>query len=195
VNTDNREPDNEPTVLRPATSAVPEHGVVHEDTVLVDPAALGIRPAVLGHSLDHDLDTVRGPAGRVSASPPRRDVTPPAQHRFRMPDGAEYVLDVPALIGRKPVPPRIATGPVRLIAVPSKHGEVSSTHLELRASGRVVVVTDLRSTNGTTVSVPGNAQRKLRQGESMVVTPGSLIELGDGNIVEILPAVSAEEHP
>ncbi|WP_243855203.1 FHA domain-containing protein [Diaminobutyricimonas sp. TR449] len=182
-----REPDTEDTILRPGPPDAPGHSTADEDTVLLDPGVFGIR----------DLeDTVRGSVrGAPTAAARRPEAAPVADHRFRMPDGEEYLLDTPALIGRKPAPPRIAAGPVRLLAVPSPRGEVSSTHIELRASGRAVVVTDLKSTNGTTVSVPGNAQRKLRQGESMVVTPGSLIDIGDGNIVEILPTNIREVNP
>jgi len=71
--------------------------------------------------------------------------------------------------------------------VQSPKGEVSGTHLEIRQLGTSVIVTDLRSTNGSTVSVPGSAPRSLRQGEAMVVTPGTLVDIGDGNVIEILP--------
>ena len=188
--TPGREPDNDDTILRSGARAAAGHAAPDEDTVLLDPRVLGIRDVE---------DTVLGSPGRASARAsapaPRPEAATVHDHRFRMPDGSEYALDTPALIGRKPAPPRIAAGPVRLLTVPSRRGEVSSTHIELRASGRAVVVTDLRSTNGTTVSVPGNPQRKLRQGESMVVTPGSSIDIGDGNIVEILPANIREDHP
>jgi hypothetical protein len=50
-----------------------------------------------------------------------------------------------------------------------------------------VVVTDLRSTNGTVVTMPGRPALTLRQGESVVVVPGTVVDIGDGNIVEILP--------
>jgi hypothetical protein len=50
----------------------------------------------------------------------------------------------------------------------------------------MVIATDLKSTNGTTVRLPGSAPVRLRQSESIVVTPGSLIEIGDGNVIEIL---------
>lgn len=95
-------------------------------------------------------------------------------------------LDRPAYLGRKPSAPRITSGSrPRLVRVPSPLGEVSSTHLELRQVGAMVVATDLGSTNGTQVRLPGSAPVRLRQGESIVVTPGSLIEIGDGNVIEI----------
>jgi len=96
-------------------------------------------------------------------------------------------LDVPALIGRKPTAPRVV-GKVfpRLVRVSSPLNEVSSTHIELRQEGMSVIVTDLRSTNGTVVRMPGSRPVKLRQGESLVVRPGTLIDIGDGNVFEIL---------
>lgn len=113
----------------------------------------------------------------------------PTGHVFRVGPGTEPIpLDVPAYIGRRPSSPRIATGAApRLVTVRSPQREVSSTHLEVREVGASVVITDLRSTNGSVVRVPGAAPRKLRQGESVVVSPGTLVDIGDGNIVEILP--------
>ena len=75
--------------------------------------------------------------------------------------------------------------------VPSPRREVSSTHLEVCHRGTSVIVTDLRSTNGSIVMVPGNVPRKLRQGESVVVSPGTLVDIGDDNILQILPV----QHP
>jgi pSer/pThr/pTyr-binding forkhead associated (FHA) protein len=71
--------------------------------------------------------------------------------------------------------------------VPSPLREVSSTHLELRQQGALVIVTDLKSTNGTVVTVPGRAAVKLRGGESVVVVPGTIVDIGDDNLIEILP--------
>lgn len=97
-------------------------------------------------------------------------------------------LDRAAYIGRRPSPPRVSLGGMpRLVRVPSALGEVSATHLELRQQGTMVIVTDLRSTNGTTIRIPGAAPMRLRQGESAVVAPGSIIEIGDGNVIEVLP--------
>ncbi|PVZ96437.1 hypothetical protein DDQ50_07400 [Amnibacterium flavum] len=107
---------------------------------------------------------------------------------FRIGDGPVYRLDTPVYIGRKPSSPRIVTGTIpRLLKVVSPSMEVSGTHVELRQEGMTVVVTDMRSTNGTFVSQPGSAHVKLRQGESLVVTPGTLVDIGDGNVIEILP--------
>ncbi len=126
----------------------------------------------------------------VSVPEPELAPPPPLElYGFRL-SGSELVivLDRPAYIGRKPSAPRIPTGfPPRLVAVNSPRSEVSGSHIELRQLGSTVVVTDLNSTNGSVVVFPGQDGRALRRGESMVVTPGTLVDIGDGNVVEILP--------
>ena len=111
------------------------------------------------------------------------------RYGFRIgPNGRTVLLDVAVYIGRAPGSPRIQNGILpKLVKVPSPRGEVSATHLEIRQLATSIIVTDLRSTNGSTVSVPGSAPRSLRQGEAMVVSPGTLVDIGDGNVIEILP--------
>ncbi|MGL4338992.1 MAG: FHA domain-containing protein [Rhodoglobus sp.] len=109
-------------------------------------------------------------------------------YRFRVGDQGEPVaLDRPVRLGRRPMNPRILPNitPV-LLRVSSPKNEVSGTHLELRQVGSSVVVTDLHSTNGSVVMLPGSIPRKLRQGESVVVSPGTLVDIGDENILYIL---------
>ncbi len=108
-------------------------------------------------------------------------------YRFRI--GRTVVwLDAVSYVGRRPSSPRITYGQMpRLVRVPSPKQEVSSTHLELRQLGASVVLTDMRSTNGSIVFPPGAEPRKLRQGESVVATAGTLVDIGDGNVIEILP--------
>ncbi|MEV8255045.1 FHA domain-containing protein [Rhodoglobus sp. NPDC076762] len=102
--------------------------------------------------------------------------------------GHSHSLDHACVFGRDPRPPRIVKGVgPRLVAVQSPLREVSETHVEVRQLGASVIVTDLRSTNGSLVQVPGNPPRKLRQGESVVVSTGTLVDIGDGNIIRILP--------
>lgn len=122
--------------------------------------------------------------------PPREETAPPAPrapYRLKMADGVIVNLDLTVYLGRKPSVPRVASDRrVRLVAVPSRQKEVSATHLELRLTGDAVVATDMRSTNGSTVTVPGSKPRTLLRGESAVVTPGTVIDLGDGNLLEVL---------
>ena len=109
-------------------------------------------------------------------------------HTIRIGTHEPILLYVPAYIGRRPSTPRITGGRhPRLIRVPSPFREVSSTHLEVRQEGSIVVITDLDSTNGTIVTSPGAVPLKLRQGESVVVAAGSVVDIGDDIKIVILP--------
>ncbi|MET1043423.1 MAG: FHA domain-containing protein [Microbacteriaceae bacterium] len=129
----------------------------------------------------------RSPQPPPLGSPDSASTRP--RYRFRiLGDETVYDLSVPAFIGRRPTAPRIYdAAPPQLIVVPSPSKQVSSTHIQLSLDGRSIVVTDLRSTNGTIVTVPGSRPRKLRQGESMVLTSGAVVNIGDGNSIEVLP--------
>jgi hypothetical protein len=74
----------------------------------------------------------------------------------------------------------------RLVTVASVDGGISGTHLELREQGTVVVATDMRTLNGSEVFVPGSPVQALQRGASVVVTPGTRIDLGEGVVVEVL---------
>jgi len=131
------------------------------------------------------------PAPESSTAPDIADV--PA---FRIGAGEAHLVTGPVLIGRRPLAPRIpdpaGTAP-ELIAVTSPNSVVSGTHLELRREGTRLVATDLRSTNGTIVRGPSGT-RRMRAGESIVVAPGTRLDLGDGTIVEILTPRAPHER-
>jgi hypothetical protein len=111
----------------------------------------------------------------------------PRPFRLRLADGTLVPLDQPVYLGRKPSVPRIHPGGVPLlVTLDSPQREVSSTHLELSTVGGTIVASDTRSTNGSVLRMPGAEPRTLIAGESAVVVPGTVIELGDGNLVEVL---------
>ena len=93
-------------------------------------------------------------------------------------DGSRETLSRPVLIGRSPVAPGSASE-VRLIAI-ADDPDISRTHLRVAVEGDAVVVTDLGSKNGSIITLPGGAPRKLRAAEPTVVLPGTLIDLGGG---------------
>ncbi len=158
-----------------------------EPPALVEPPAVVEPPALVEPPRSHPVVVERPITPRVGLPIDPDGLTVP-WYRIRVNRHEPIPLDVPALIGRQPVSPRIAIGGVpRLVRVPSPGREVSSTHIELRQQGASVIVTDLRSTNGTIVSIPGSSSQKLRQGESLVVSAGTVVDIGDGNTVEILP--------
>ncbi len=144
------------------------------------------------------VPTVAMPAAPAAAEDADADAAR-VIHAFRiLRDGVPHVdavvpdripLDAPAIVGRRPRPPRVVRGVApRLVAVPSPLGEISGTHLGLRQDAGVIVVTDLDSTNGTVVLAPGAEHLALRPGESLVVVPGTRIDIGDGVVLEILSA-------
>lgn len=140
-----------------------------------------------GVSPEAPLDPHMWPADEPVAAEHAAPATP-AFYGFRMGSSAIVLLDAIAYIGRRPSAPRVVRGGrSRLVRVQSPTNEVSSTHVELRQLGSTVVVQDLKSTNGTRVGVPGLPVRRLRPGESVVITVGTRIDIGDGNVIEILP--------
>jgi hypothetical protein len=162
--------DNEDTIVR--TAAVPvrasEVDLEFADTPRMDHTGLPVLPDLL--------------------QVPRAPDTVPIQvigYALRVAD--EVVpLDREVFVGRSPTPPRIpGTAVPRLVSVPSPTSDVSRTHVAVRQLGASVIVTDLRSMNGSRVEVPGSTVRTLRQGESMVVPAGTRIHIGDGNVIEV----------
>jgi hypothetical protein len=181
-----------------AIAIVPDARVTSRDAHGVDDATV-LRPPVIDFDDARDGATML-PAPRARSAAPDglaldglaldgEAPGPPPTYSFRVGSGSPVSLSSAAYVGRRPSLPRIPRGSSpTLVRVDSPRSEVSSTHVEIRQEGSTVVVTDLRSTNGTGVSIPGMPRLTLRQGESLVVVPGTLIDVGDGNVVEILPA-------
>ncbi|MEO6942282.1 MAG: FHA domain-containing protein [Terrimesophilobacter sp.] len=191
--------DAEDTVLGAAAQGAPpeliEPGTADADTIVVT-RAVPARPSKANSAPDPQ------PASSRKSTPthevaPSRAAAPPAEAghpRFALRIGTHppIPLDVPAYVGRRPSTPRITgTKMPRLVMVPSPSREVSSTHVEFRQEGATVVVTDLGSTNGTSISNPGFSPLGLRQGESVAVVAGSVVDIGDG--IRIIVISDSEE--
>ncbi len=96
-------------------------------------------------------------------------------------------LEAPIVIGRRPSGSgRSRLEPV-LLTVSSPGQIVSASHVRVERVSGTVVVTDLRSRNGTTVVLEGGLRRRLRPGESFAVPGAATIEIGDGTIIDITP--------
>ncbi|MEF3404333.1 FHA domain-containing protein [Agromyces sp. CCNWLW203] len=166
------------TIITPRVAVAARHGDRVED-----PAIAGaIAPAVAESSTETASGSPTAPTTDTAVRAPR----------FRIGHGDPVVIANPVLIGRKPMPPRIAGSgdQPELLTVESPEGVISGTHLELRLVGSRLVATDLHSTNGTVLRT-ASGTRRLRAGESIVVLPGALLDLGDDTIVEILSAQGA----
>lgn len=175
------------TVLTPR--ALPKPELRPAPTVPIDLQLDGLGPAAQWAATVHPLLSGEPVDSLPSASPTE---TGPPGPRFRIAGESPRNLTAPVLIGRRPLPSPIgrAGSAPELVAVDSPTGTVSGTHLELRLEGERLVATDLRSTNGTIVRT-ARGSRRMRPGESIVVTPGTILDLGDDTIVEILPAHGA----
>lgn len=166
------------TVLRVTTGDVPRTGAAH-GTPRVSVASAGVPPHAPGECAEDpessgDADGQTLPTHRVA--------------RVRI-GSTVLELTVPAIIGRRPTAPRVAHGAApTLVPVASPKREISAAHLSLRQSGRVVVATDLHSRNGTRVSIPGAAPTLLYGGDSVVVSTGSVLDLGEDIRIEVLAA-------
>lgn len=100
---------------------------------------------------------------------------------LRASNGLTESVDRVVLIGRAPAANASTARSPRLMTVLSPSHDISRTHLEVAPEGWQVVVTDLRSTNGTVLVHPGSGERtQLPSGEPVPVPLGSVLELGDG---------------
>lgn len=132
-------------------------------------------------------------AQAVEAADDAPEPAPPPLFVLSVNGGPAHPLDGAVVIGRRPAQrpsgalrdsPTDARPPT-VVTVPSPSGEVSARHVEIVRSGRTVVITDLRSTNGTRVTLPDGTTLRLRQGDSAVATRSAIVEIGDGNVIHI----------
>lgn len=109
-----------------------------------------------------------------------------SRFQLRHINGTKHLLTMPLILGRLPAAPLRGSESVNFVVLASPEGLVSSTHARVEVLGDVVVVTDLRSTNGTRVIIPGQPTVLLAPGDSMALDVGAIIDLGDGNRLEVL---------
>ncbi|SEB37552.1 FHA domain-containing protein [Paramicrobacterium humi] len=180
--------DSASALARPsATTVVP--------AAVPTPAEPAVRSdVVFDHSVElHDGMTIRRtPSQAPPVTGPIRLPNLPEHPRtvmfgYRVNSGQAYALDLPHRFGRNPK--TRSQNSVRLVQLLSPTKTVSATHMDIRQVGDVVIVSDLNSTNGTSVIVPGGRWGRLAPGESLVVPAGSFVDVGDGNVIEIMPGV------
>lgn len=155
---------------------------------------------------DHDGYTMRAADLPQAEEPPVDHTLAPAHEdegggatsqgpvmQLSLSTGQQVELDRSVLIGRAPESSRFGFGETpRLVTVPSPQQDISRTHVEIKLEGDSVLVTDLRSTNGTVVVLPGSPPRRLHPGESVPVPTGTVIDLGDGVTAVVgLPGATA----
>ncbi|MFB2582915.1 FHA domain-containing protein [Herbiconiux sp. P15] len=167
-----------------APPLAPDHGeAVADDTLLRQPPA----PADPAGETEAEPEPEQEPeSARAEGPDPTQPAAPEPHFTVSVNNSAPVDLLTPLVIGRSPRERRtLSSLPQHLLTVASPTREVSSNHVEIAPSGRTVVVTDLRSTNGTIVRPEGTAPVRLRQGDSFVATGSAIVEIGDGNVIHI----------
>ncbi|MHA7987111.1 FHA domain-containing protein [Rathayibacter sp. CAU 1779] len=142
-----------------------------------------------GMSVGAPVSAASSPAAAPGRAPASVSNAPaePSPVRVGVRGRDSVLLDAPIIVGRHPAgTSRHGIQPL-LVTVPSPGQVVSASHLRIERQGSVVVVTDLRSRNGTSITVPGARPRRLRPGESFAVPGAATVEIGDGTIIEITP--------
>jgi hypothetical protein len=102
---------------------------------------------------------------------------------LRLSTGDVITLDRDVVMGRNPRADFTGTdGEDRphVVKLPSADGDISRTHLRVTLDGWHVLVTDLNSTNGSLVTLPGRDPERLRRGETVPIKPGTVVTLTDG---------------
>ena len=102
---------------------------------------------------------------------------------LRLSTGDVVTLDRDVVLGRHP--PADLTGAngeggPHVVRLPSPDGVISRTHLRVTLSGWQVLVTDLNSTNGTRVTLPGSDPEQLPPGIPVPIRAGSVVTLAEG---------------
>ncbi len=124
---------------------------------------------------DHDGYTVRREeVAELQAATVRRA---PGTGRIRFTDGRTVRISHGLVLGREPMFHGSGGYVLEPLQVPSPNGDVSRSHLEIRANGGAVVVTDLGSTNGTEIAVPGRLPERLRPRQPRAIEPGTTVNL------------------
>jgi hypothetical protein len=193
-----RDDDIEDTVIRrPRRSPVGDRAADAIGDTVIRPGrgGSGQAPAPTD-DVDTDDTVVRVPARPGAGAGPFVGAAPglpsvPADRTARVPSirigDRTFRLDHPVVIGRRPSLPRVTRGPQpELVTVRSAYGQVSSSHVRIHAEGEAVVVQDLRSTNGTVVRPAGAPAYRMASGASIVALTGTVVEIGDGNAIEVL---------
>jgi hypothetical protein len=104
--------------------------------------------------------------------------------------GEVVAVDRTVLVGRAPEARRFAShDQPHVVTVPSPQQEISSTHLEIRpgagADHGAAIATDLGSTNGTVLALPGLDPEEMKPGIAVSLVPGTVLDLGDGVTIQV----------
>lgn len=166
------EPDNVgQTVDRAALRAALSEPVVVGPTVLA-----GRCPA--GHLSPPHAATCRV-CNRPMPAQQAFEIPRPPLGVLRLSTGDVVTLDRGVLLGRAPSEPTGADERPHLVRLASPENDISRNHAEIVIDGWHVFVRDLGSTNGTTVTLPGQQPVRLRDNDLQLLESGAVVTLAD----------------
>lgn len=117
---------------------------------------------------------------RAEVPEQRAELAPrPALGVLHLSTGEEVTLDRSVRLGRAPRQADEGDEQAHLVRVSSPENEISRNHAEVVLDGWRVLVRDLGSTNGTTVTPPGAGPQRIRAGQEVGLEPGGTITLAD----------------
>jgi hypothetical protein len=192
-------PEGEPAPSAPGISTplvpAPAAAGPEEDELTVKRADPAARPESPPSKIGPDVPALICPAGHVNppseaacrlcgaALPPDPVIVPrPVLGVLRLSTGDVLTLDREFVLGRNP--PADLTGAngedgPQVVKLPSSDGQISRAHLRITLSGWHVLVTDLNSTNGTRITLPGRDPEQLPPGAPVPMLPGTVIALAE----------------
>ena len=163
---------------RVAADTAPDMPAAQSSQTAVGPQVLAVL-CEKGHPNPTHASSCRicsSPLSNSSVTVPRPDLG-----RIVLSTGEEVALDQDIIIGRRPrSTPSAGRAPARLVIVPSPGKKISRSHCELRIDDWDVRLHDLGSQNGTLLMRPGQSPVRLDGSVAMVLTPGDVVELGEG---------------
>ena len=143
------------------------------------PAAVSGIVCVAGHPNPLERDVCTRCGASLSGAAVAR-VPSPDLGTVVLPDGRVIALSGTLLIGRSPRADRTdGDGIPTLVEIDDR--DVSRTHVRIRTEGWQVLLEDLGSTNGTVFTAVGTGPRRIRPGETVLVTDGAVADLGTGS--------------
>jgi len=102
----------------------------------------------------------------------------PSLGTLRLSNGDLVPLERGVIMGRNPhLPPGYTGEQPNLIKLADPEKDISSQHLEVSLDFWHVLVTDLGSTNGTEVVLPGQPPVRLTPNDPMMIEPGTRVIL------------------
>lgn len=165
----------------PASPVAPQSPVTTSPTRQEEAPRLSVVPRPRHDEWAEGADDL--PAWRSATYSPHEH-EPAAVHLVAS-TGGSVPLDGPVLIGR--APNGGAHEPdAALLRVPSPSQDISRTHVRVAPSQWGYDVTDMNSTNGTTVRRAGEGPLRLEPGETVGVRVGDVVDLGDGVTLSIV---------